>query len=96
MTDLVAVNVDHVAGQVDIVRQAREWDRIAKDARLVVLDALRGWHIGLIRGRPAVKVTTIRQSRVDIDRLREAYPDVYSACTVEIESERLDLIDETD
>ena len=50
--------------------------------------------LGLLGGRPAVRWTTVRTSRLDAKALREAHPDIAQAFTREQTYRRFSLVGE--
>lgn len=72
----------------------RDWEQ-QRDEAANRLKALMGdAEIGLIAGKPAVRWTTVRSSRLDTKALREAHPDIAQAFTREQTYRRFSLVEQ--
>lgn len=95
---VVAVELGQDArGWVDVYRDAaariRDLETLKTEARRHIEEALAGAEEGKIDGRPAVRISMVESTRLDVKAIRRDYPDVVAACSTTTTSPRLNVLD---
>ena len=92
-----AVDIDDLAGWLDVYRTAQKEKARAEDvmaqARERIEDALGDAEVGTVAGSPAVRWTHVHATRFDQKKAKAILGDEYEACLVPSESRRFTLVE---